>query len=201
MGIAAIVAQYVTFQPLFRQMGMGPVGSAFGMLMFFTILTNILLVVVYWSAISGSAGRAARFFGQVGVRTAIAAQITLVAIVYEALIRGQLPLTWPMMITDALLHNVAPLVYLIWWWLLPAKQSLSYAQIPRWILWPITYLAFIMAWGVITGGFLYPFLDLNKLGTGIVSINIALLIALLAAICSGLNRISRFQAGDAGAGP
>ena len=121
LGITSIVAQYFTFQPLFRQMGMGPISSAFGMLMFFTILTNILLVVVYWSAFTRSAGKAAVFFGHVGVRTAIAAQIVLVAIVYVTMIRGQLPLTWPMMVADALLHYVTPVAYLVWWWLLPSS--------------------------------------------------------------------------------
>lgn len=195
LGIASIVAQYFTFQPLFRQMGMGPISSAFGMLMFFTILTNLLLVVVYWSAFTRSGGKSAGFFGLVGVRTAIAAQITLVAIVYVTMIRGQLPLTGPMMVADALLHYVTPIAYLVWWWLLPGKQSLRYASIPRWLAWPITYLFFIMMAGITSGGFIYPFLDVNKLGIVITAINIAFLLALLAAISAGLILASRSQAG------
>lgn len=194
LGIVSIVAQYITFQPLFRQMGMGPISSAFGMLMFFTILTNLATIVVYWSAFTGSRGKIAAFFSHMGVRTAVAAQITLVAIVYVTIIRGQLPLTRQMMVADALLHYVTPVTYLVWWWLLPGKQSLRYANIPRWLVWPVTYLFFIMMEGFRSGAFIYPFLDVNKLGVTITVINIALLIGLLAVISAGLILAARLRA-------
>ena len=46
LGTAAIVGQYFAFQPLFQQIGLGPVSSVFGMLMFLTILTNLASVRV-----------------------------------------------------------------------------------------------------------------------------------------------------------
>lgn len=194
LGIVSIVVQYIVFQPLFRQMGLGPVSSAFGMLMYVTILTNLMMVAAYWSASSRSTSRISAFFNRTGVRTAIAAHIALVAIVYVTAIRGEIALTPPMLVTDALLHYLAPIVYLGWWWLLPGKQSLHYTNIPMWLAWPAIYLAFIMTAGFFTGGFIYSILDVNKLGSMIVAINIALVFGLLAAISAGLVFVARTQA-------
>jgi hypothetical protein len=194
LGVVSVVAQYIVFQPLFRQMGMGPISSGFGMLMFFTILTNLMMVVVYWSSLARSPQKTAAFFNRAGVQTAVAAYIALVAIVYVTVIRGQLPLTPPMVVVDALLHYVAPVVYLGWWWLLPAKQAISYASIPRWLMWPIIYLVFIMMAGLSSGNFIYPILDVNKLGVIIVAFNIALLLALLTALSAGLVLAAKTQA-------
>jgi hypothetical protein len=124
LGIVAIVGQYIFFQPLFRQMGLGPISSAFGMLLSLTILTNLMLVAVYWSSLATTPGRIAVFFSQTGVQTALAAHIALVAIVYVTAIRGQFLLTPPMLVTDALLHYLAPALYLTWWWQLPGKQAI-----------------------------------------------------------------------------
>ncbi len=108
LGIVAIIGQYIFFQPLFRQMGLGPISSAFGMLMFLTILTNLLLIAAYWSLLAAAPGRISAFFSQTGVRTAIAAHIALVAIVYITAIRGQIALTPAMLVTDVSLHYLAP---------------------------------------------------------------------------------------------
>ena len=194
LGIVSIVAQYILFQPLFRQMGLGPISSAFGMLMFLTILTNLMMVAVYWSALSRSTGRFVAFFNRTGVQTAIAAHIALVSIVYVTAIRGHITLTPPMLVTDALLHYLAPTVYLSWWWLLPGKHRVNYTNIPMWLAWLAIYLTFIMTAGFFTGAYIYPILDVNKLGGTIVVINIALVFGLLAVISAGLVFVARTQA-------
>ena len=195
MGLAALAGQYLFFQPLFRQMGMGPIVSAFGMFMFFTVLTNSLLVAAYWSSLAETPGRTAMFFRQTGVRTALTAHIALVAIVYVTAIRGHVTMTTPMLVTDALLHYVAPVVYLAWWWRLPGKQAVAYSDIPRWMAWPVLYLCFIMMAGVTTGAFIYPILDINRLGVIVVAINIALILGLLAVLCAGLVLVAKLQTG------
>lgn len=197
LGTVAIVGQYIFFQPLFRQMGLGPISSAFGMLMFLTILTNLMLLAVYWSSLAAAPGRIAAFFSQTGARTALAAHIALVAIVYVTAIRGQIALTPPMLVTDALLHYLAPALYLTWWWQLPGKQALRYSDIPGWMAWPIIYLCFIMMAGLSTGAFIYPILDVNRLGAVMVAFNIALVLGLLAILCAGLVFVARAQSAKA----
>lgn len=193
LGLAGVAGQYIFFQPLFRQMGMGPVSSAFGMLMFFTVLTNSMLVAAYWSSLLRTPGRLTAFFSRIGVQTALAAQIALVAIVYITALRGHVEMTLPMQMTDFVLHYLAPAVYLIWWWRLPGKQSINYSNIPAWMAWPILYLCFIMLAGLTTGAFVYPILDVNRLGTTAVAINITLILGLLAILCAGLVFVAKVQ--------
>lgn len=197
MGIAALAGQYIFFQPLFRQLGMGPIMSAFGMFMFFTVLTNSMLVAAYWSSLSDTPGRVVRFFRQTGVRTALAAHIALVAIVYITAIRGHVAMTMPMQVTDALLHYLAPAMYLAWWWRLPGKQAINYTDIPRWMAWPVLYLCFIMLAGLTTGAFIYPILDVTRLGAIIVAVNIVLILGLLAVLGAGLIFVAKLQSSKA----
>lgn len=193
LGLAGIAGQYVFFQPLFRQMGLGPVSSAFGMLMFFTVLTNSMLVAAYWSSLVQAPGRIATLFNRIGVQTALAAHIALVAIVYITALRGHVEMTLPMLTTDFVLHYLAPALYVIWWWQLPDKRTVSYSDIPGWMAWPILYLCFIMLAGLATGAFVYPILDVNLLGTIAVAINITLILSLLALLCAGLVFVAKLQ--------
>lgn len=199
LGLAGVAGQYIFFQPLFRQMGMGPVSSAFGMLMFFTVLTNSMLVAAYWSSLLRTPGRITAFFSRIGVQTGLAAQIALVAIVYITALRGHVEMTLPMQMTDIVLHYLAPALYLIWWWRLPGKQTISYSDIPAWMAWPILYLCFIMLAGLTTGAFVYPILDVNRLGTIAVAINITLILGLLAGLGAALAFVARLQSGKANA--
>ena len=193
LGLAGIAGQYIFFQPLFRQMGFGPVSSAFGMLMFFTVLTNSMLIAAYWSSLVRPPGRIAAFFNRTGVQTALAAHIALVAIVYITALRGHVEMTLPMLTTDFVLHYLAPTLYVIWWWQLPGKRTVSYSDVPRWMAWPIFYLCFIMLTGLATGAFVYPILDVNLLGAIAVAINITLILSLLAVLCAGLVFVAKFQ--------
>ncbi|WP_337660534.1 Pr6Pr family membrane protein [Anderseniella sp. Alg231-50] len=199
LGIVAIAGQYIFFQPLFRQMGLGLIGSAFGMLMYLTILTNLMLLAAYWSSLAKGRGKIAAFFSQTGVRSALAAHIALVAIVYVTAIRGQLALTPAMLVTDALLHYLAPVVYLAWWWQLSGKCAVNYSDIPRWMAWPAIYLGVIMMAGLTTGAFIYPIFDVSRLGAAIVAINITLVFCLLALICAGLVFVAKAQSANTNA--
>jgi len=199
LGIVAIIGQYIFFQPLFAQMGMGPVSSAFGMLMFFTILTNSMLVAAYWSSVVRTAGRITAFFSRIGVQTALAAHIALVAIVYITALRGHIEMTLPMLMTDIGLHYLAPALYLIWWWRLPGKHTISYSDIPGWMAWPIVYLCLIMLAGLTTSAFVYPILDVNRLGTIAVAVNISLILGLLAGLGAALAFVAKLQSRKANA--
>ena len=175
-------------------MGLGPISSAFGMLAFLTILTNITMVLAYGAELAPRKNALVRFFRRVGVRTAIPAHIALVAIVYVFAIRGQIPdMTPAMQVTDAMLHYIAPLLYLFWWWMLPEKRGLSLSAIPRWMAWPVLYLAVIMTAGYATGAYIYPILDVNKLGIATTALNIAGILLLLTGICTTLVKLAHCQ--------
>ena len=192
LGLAGIISQYIAFQPLYRQMGMGYVTSAIGMLAYFTILTNLMMATAYWAYCFSRPVPLVTFFSRPGVRTAIAAYIAFVAIVYFTVIRGEIPLTPAMKVSDAMLHYIAPPIYLFWWALIARRGTVRYAQVSRWLIWPVTYLAIIMAMGLTTGRYVYPILDIDRFGGSAVTFNIVALIIVLAVLGSVLVAVSQW---------
>ena len=190
-GVLGILLQYILFQPLFARMGLGWISSAAFMLFFFTILTNLMVVAVYWSSLVVARNPVARFFARPGVRTAVTTYILLVGIIYATMLHGQLQLTPAQQLPDAMLHFIAPPLCLAWWWTSRPAQPLSFRHIPGWMIWPVCYLAANVGFGAITGTFIYPILDPGKLGWPGVMFVAAGMIALLAILMAALVTLSR----------
>jgi hypothetical protein len=55
------------------------------------------------------------------------------------------------------------------------KGSLCWNDIPRWLVYPLCYLAYALARGATTGWYPYPFLDAGKLGYLPVLLNAAMI--------------------------
>lgn len=192
-GVAGILLQYVLFQPLFRQLGMSWTSSAIAMLCYFTILTNLMVVAVYWAQLRGPNNRFTRFFARPGVRTAVTAYVVFVGLVYAGFLYGQLPLSPGQQVPDAMLHFISPPLCLAWWWSLqPAHHG--WRHIARWIVWPVSYLAGLLAMGAITNAWIYPILDAAKLGWPQTLVNASGMIMLLAGLLSLLVGIARRRA-------
>ena len=145
---------------------------------FFTILTNLIAAAALAAAALRRSGSA---LVSPGIVTGIAANIVLVGIAYNLLLRN----TWNpqglQLLADVLLHNVDPLLFLGWWWLAALTQPLRYIEIIRWAAYPIAYFAYAMVRGAVDGFYPYPFIDVPTLGTGRVIVNaLAILIAFFA---------------------
>ena len=190
-GVLGVILQYVLFQPLFARMGLGWISSAGFMLVFFTVLTNLMVVAVYWSSLAGARSRLARFFAADGARTAVTAYILLVGIIYATMLYGQLPLTPAQQVPDAMLHFIAPPLCLAWWWLSRPAGPLSFSRIPRWMIWPVSYLAANLIFSALTGAFIYPILDPGQLGWPAVIVVATGMIALLAGLMAALVMVTR----------
>jgi hypothetical protein len=195
-GVAGILLQYVLFQPLFRQIGMGWGTSAIAMLMYFTILTNLMVIALYWAHLQPQANRLTRFFARPGVRTAVTAYIVFVGVIYALFIAGELPLSAAQKVPDAMLHYIAPPLCLLWWWRTRPNPSLRYGTIARWMIWPVSYLAVSILIGAVTGAWLYPILDAGKLGWTAVTINAAGMVAFLAGFMGLLVTATRRLSGN-----
>jgi hypothetical protein len=195
-GITGILLQYVLFQPLFRQIGMGWGTSAIAMLMYFTILTNLMVIAAWWAHLKPQANRLTRFFARPGVRTAVTAYIVFVAVIYALFISGQLPLSAAQKVPDAMLHYIAPVLCLLWWWASRPNPALHYRTITRWMIWPVSYLAVSVLIGAVTGAWLYPILDAGKLGWTAVMLNAAGMVAFLAGLMALLIAATRRLSGN-----
>ncbi|MEO6406243.1 MAG: Pr6Pr family membrane protein [Ferruginibacter sp.] len=141
-------------------------------LSFFTILTN-LLVAASLTAVSfmpSSAGGI--FFRKPGSVSAIAVYISIVGIVYSIALRKIWdPQGWQL-IADRLLHDVVPVLYVVFWWLAVPKKTLQWKSFLLWLIYPLTYLIYAIVRGIFTGWYAYPFLDVKKIGWGMVALNV-----------------------------
>jgi hypothetical protein len=99
----------------------------------------------------------------------------VVGLIYSLLLRSLWAPSGLHKVADAILHDLVPIVYTIWWVGFAAKGGLRWAQPVRWLGYPLTYFAFSVVLGLLTGRYLYPFVDLGALGLATLLRNAVLL--------------------------
>lgn len=137
---------------------------------YFTILTNIL-VAVYYSVLATGGDRWYARVQAPGFLTALTVYITVVGSVYQVLLGGLWDPQGTQMLVDELLHSVVPLYTILFWILYEQKAAVSWAQIPRWLIYPLSYLVYILIRGSLSGFYPYPFVDVTQLGYNKVLLN------------------------------
>lgn len=158
---------------------------------FFTILTNLLGALVLAAAVLR---RPLGMLTSPGGVTAIAASIVLVSVAYNLLLRNVWNPHGLQLLADVVLHDVSPPLFLGWWWLTASRQALRYAEIMRWIGYPIAYFVYAMLLGAATGFYPYPFFDVAALGMVQVVINALAILIGFVAIAASLIAVSRRRA-------
>jgi len=143
---------------------------------FFTILTNTM-VAIYFSYqgikanISGGS-----ILNKPGTLTALTIYITIVSLIYQLILRQ----TWHPegldRVVDELLHTIIPIFTIIYWFAYENKKDIPFNVIPKWLIYPATYLVFILTRGHFSNFYPYPFVDVLNLGIRNVLINSAALI-------------------------
>ncbi len=99
---------------------------------FFTILTNLLVALVFSSIALQRRG----FFSSTSVQAATAGYIAIVAIVYQLLLRALWNPVGAQWWADLLLHTVMPAGYVLFWLLLAPKAGLQWKDAVRWLIYP-----------------------------------------------------------------
>ena len=131
---------------------------------FFTILTNVIAVVCCTFILLKPASNVGKFFSRPDALTAIAVYITVVAIVYNTVLRFLWRPQGLQLIVDELLHSVIPLLFIVLWFLLTVKAVLKWENIFRWLLYPLGYVIYILIRGAFSGFYPYPFINVTELG-------------------------------------
>lgn len=138
---------------------------------FFTVLTNTLVAVVLTWELNPRQSPARRWFLWPSVRSGIAVSIALVSLAYNLLLRHLWqPEGWQF-VADELLHDVMPLLYIVYWWLYVPKGSLRLGHIGLWMIYPLVYFAYVLLRGDLLAAYPYPFIDVANLGYPQVFIN------------------------------
>lgn len=173
IGIAAIALQFAISVPASIAAGRSVVGSLVWFFSFFTILTNILAVLVHAAALRSSAG----LLGRAPARGCVAASMALVMIVYHFLLAGLWAPQGLFLLCDVALHYVTPILYLCWWGLAGSDGTLRWSDPARWLAYPLAYTAWALGRGAVAGEVPYPFLALDR-GVAALAVNIAAIAAL-----------------------
>lgn len=160
-------------------------------LAFFTVLTNIVVAVTVTLPLLAPRSWLGKFYAHANVITAVAAYIALVSITYNLLLRHVwTPRGWQLL-ADELLHDAIPVLFLIYWWIAVRRSVVTWNGIGRWALYPIGYFVYVMLRGAVTGFYPYPFVDVTRLGYGLVLLNACGLLAAFFAVAAALIAIVR----------
>ena len=165
----------------------GALGSFFA---FYTILTNIALVLIYLSELLPTERLA--LFRQPVVRGSMAACIALVNLYVFFVLRHLYEPTGLLELSDRLLHYVAPLLYLIWWGIGQRHGMLSWRHLPLMLAPTAVYFLAVMARGLWLHRYPYPFMNLDELGLSAVllgALYLAAALAVLSAIVIALDHL------------
>lgn len=168
--VGLAIQQYLIFYSRWSS-GASLLGGLVNFFSFFTVLTNTLAVVVLSYALVKRDSAAKRFFLAPKVSSGIAVSIAVVGLAYSLLLRHLWQPEGFQFIADELLHDVMPVLFLIYWWRCVPKGTLQLKHIGAWVIYPLVYFAYVLLRGHLLGQYQYPFIDVDSLGYPRVFVN------------------------------
>jgi hypothetical protein len=127
---------------------------------FFTILSNLLVALSFTAEVF----KIFTFFRNFKTKSAIVVYISIVAIVYNVILRFLWQPIGLQRIIDELLHVVNPILYILFWMYSKDKIFVSYRFVTTILIFPSIYLISILVLGSFSNYYPYPFIDVFKIG-------------------------------------
>ena len=143
-------------------------------LSYFTVLTNLVVALVTTAA--ALRRKLDSFLTRPGTMTAVAVYIFVVGLVYSLFLRSIWDPTGLQLVADVALHDVVPVLYVMYWLIFVPKRSLSWVQPLYWLIYPLAYFGYALVRGEIIGKYPYWFADPTALGYPRTFANSALLL-------------------------
>lgn len=161
-GFALLIAMLTWFTIVLQfVLSTGTVANYFS---FFTIQNNLLVAIsTTCIALCANTG-AGKFFNKQEVLSGIALYIFVVALVYNTVLRGLVPLDNWGLLADTLLHVINPFLFIILWWLKRKHKVLNYKLAVIWLVYPLAYLVYTLVRGSMVNWYPYPFINAANLG-------------------------------------
>lgn len=142
-------------------------------LLFFTVLTNLLVAISLTSILLAPRSVWGRFFSKPPVLTAVALYIFIVGLIYNIILRGIWDPGGLQKWVDESLHVAVPLLFIFFWLFFVPRANLKWHHSFLWLIYPALYFAYALSRGAIEGFYPYPFIDPGQLGSAKVLINAA----------------------------
>jgi hypothetical protein len=188
IGAFALILQFAITVPARMAAGFSLIESIVFYFSFFTILSNIGVVLVYAAALAP--GRFAEFSTPVA-RATMAVCIAIVGLVYFTVLSNIWAPQGLFWLCDVLLHYAAPVIYVVWWTSAGRDGSLTWQDAAKMLAFPVLYLVYALVRGKLTGIYPYPFIDAGLLGWTKTITNaaaVALLFVVFSFIAIGFDR-------------
>jgi hypothetical protein len=182
IGLGALALQFGLTVPLRMEAGHDLIEALVFFFSFFTILTNLMLVLVYLSELT--AGGWLGWFRSPATRATMAAAIVLVMGFYHLLLAQLWVPEGLFLVADLVLHYVTPVYYVVWWLCFQPHGALRLRHLPLMLLPPAIYLVYIMVRGAVILEYPYPILDAYRLGYAQVALNVAMVLVGLLLLCA-----------------
>ncbi len=138
---------------------------------YFTIQSNVLVAVgcLWLAALRADPDpRAVRLLRW--IRLASLMGISVTGVVHWFLLRPLLDLEGWRAVTDTLLHIVVPVLAVLGWLLVGPRGQASVGMAGAVLVWPVLWTLCTLLVGLGTGWYPYPFLDVQRNGTGAVAL-------------------------------
>jgi hypothetical protein len=164
LGWVALVAQLYLVLRSARAAGTSPVGATITYASYFTIIANTLMAVVLTTGAVDSASPDGAMFTDPRLVTAVVVYMTIVGLVYSLLLRGLVELAGAPLVLDRILHDIMPVVAVVYWIAFVPKGRLRWRDAVIWLALPLGYIGWIVLRGVATGLYPYPFVDVGAIG-------------------------------------
>ncbi|UYN90185.1 MAG: Pr6Pr family membrane protein [Anaerolineales bacterium] len=150
LGVATVAA-------LIRQFNLGSGGSPANFFSYFTNLTNIILVFVYfsgaWTLIQGRQPSVKQEI----LRGGSVVFILVVGLVYEVMLRSSIESLYSW--SNLVVHYINPIMALVDWLIMPPQHKLPKGAWWYWLIFPLGYLAYTLLRGPLAGWYPYGFLN------------------------------------------
>ncbi|MGY2681888.1 Pr6Pr family membrane protein [Pseudomonas tolaasii] len=189
--VGLAIQQYLILYSRFTS-GASLLGGLISFFSFFTVLTNTLVVVVLSYALVERDSAAKRFFLGPAISSGVAASIVVVSLAYNLLLRHLWTPQGFQFIADELLHDVMPLLFVVYWWRCVPKGTLRLKHLAGWVIYPVVYFGYVLLRGHLLGQYQYPFIDVDTLGYPQVFVNAVGILAGFIVIAFAVLGLDRF---------
>jgi hypothetical protein len=180
VGAVALVLQFVISMQAYLAAGRDVPGALGAFFIYYTIITNIILVLIYLSELTEWGWL--EWFRKLDITGMMVANMLLVMSFVHFFLRGLTQLSGLFLVCDVLLHYVAPITYIVWWVVGVRHGPLVIRRVPIMLAPTFVYFLIAMARGAWTHEYPYPILNVVKLGYGPVLLNAVLMTVALGAL-------------------
>lgn len=159
---------------------------------FTTLTTAFCAAVLTVRAAPRWDGRVVRFFRRAGTTTGAAVSLILVGLIHHFSLSHATDSEPLRRFSEVILHYVMPILFTGFWWEYVPRGALALRDIPRWMLFPGAYAAYVFARGALTHSYQYPFVDAEALGLPTALRNAGLTVLVFVAVAAALVLVNRF---------